>query len=336
MLCRVADSLFWMSRYLERADSTVRLVDINLQELMEANIFAEPEMRKYWEPILQSLGDLKLYLESYGDSFTSHEVAEFLTFDTDNPSSVINCVRAARENARMVRDQITNEMWEIINRLYLYLKNQNSRDFWSEGPVQFSATLKEYILLFDGMTESTFLQRVGYEFIKAGKFLERAEKTGRLIDIKHFIQLPEGIERSGVADIKQWSAILNAASAFDAYHQVYVSDVSRIQAIELLLFNSQFPRSMRFSLSRLQQAIHAISGCPLSHYSNEAERRCGRLVSDFSYQKLDDIESNGGLHHFLTNVQRELSAIAIELNRSYMFFPIVDPTEPASPDLDSE
>lgn len=226
----------------------------------------------------------------------------------------------------MVRDQISNEMWEIINRLYLYLRNRDSGDFWSEGPVDFSAGIKEFILLFEGLTESTFLHRVGYEFIKAGKFLERADKTGRLVDIKHFIDLPSGSSTGGVLDITQWTAILRAASAQDAYHQVYVSDVFPNQVIDLLLFNSQFPRSMRFCLSKLQQAIHAISGCPLSHFSNEAERRCGRLLSDFSYQKLDEIESNGGLHAFLTHVQKELNAIAMELNASYMFFPIVDPS----------
>jgi uncharacterized alpha-E superfamily protein len=226
----------------------------------------------------------------------------------------------------MVRDQISAEMWEIINRLYLHLRGQNSDTFWDEGPIDFSQQIKEYAILFEGITESTFLHQTGYDFIKAGKFIERAEKTARLVDMKFYFSQDEQIQVGGVLDTAQWSAILRAAGGQDAYHQVYVSDVVPRQVAEFLLLSRDFPRSIHFSLKCLQQAIHAISGCPITHYSIEAERICGRLVSDFSYLTIDDIFERG-LHSFLKEVSQRLNRIALELNKTYMFFPIVDDAE---------
>lgn len=333
MLTRVADSLFWMSRYIERAENTIRLVDVNLQLLMEAEALDEAGIEAYWSPILATTGDLKLFHRLY-NGFSSQHVTRFLTFEKENPSSVMNCVRAARENARIVRDQISHEMWEIMNRLYLFLRSCDYDSLWKNGPLDFCSEIKEYALLFEGITESTFLHRVGYEFIKAGKYLERTDKTGRLLDIKHYMRLPEGSEEGGVVDIAQWTALLRAAGARDAYHQVYVSDVVPKNVVEFLLFNREFPRSMLFGLARLQAAIHAVSGCPTSHFSNEAERKCGRLIMDFSYLTVDELGLRGGLHRFLTEVQRQLDEIALELNRIYMFYPIVDPTAERNGSID--
>lgn len=325
MLCRVADSLFWMSRYIERAENTIRLVDVNLQLLMEAENLDDQGIQAHWQPILASTGDLENFHEFYS-GISSRNVADFLTFSPENPSSVLSCIRGARENARMVRDQISAEMWEIMNRLYLFVRNQDSNQFWEDGPIDFCQEIKEYVLLFEGITESTFLHGTGYEFIKAGKFLERAEKTARLVDIKHYFPLGEGSAEGGVLDTAQWIAILRAAGGQDAYHQVYVSDVIPEQVVEFLLLCREFPRSIHFSLKCLQNAVHAISGCPLSHYSNEGERLCGRLLSDFSYLTIEDIMKRD-LHQVLKSVSKELNEIALELNNRYMFFPIVDPNE---------
>jgi uncharacterized alpha-E superfamily protein len=180
MLCRVADSLFWMSRYIERAENTVRLVDVNLQLLLETDGANEETIATFWRPIIESTGDMPLYRKRH-DNFESQSVMEFLTFDRDNPSSLIACVGAARENARMIRDQISEDMWEVINRLYLMLKRTDPKKIWRSGPYDFYKEVREYSNLFQGYTASTYPRETGYEFIMVGKYLERADKTGRIL-----------------------------------------------------------------------------------------------------------------------------------------------------------
>lgn len=323
MLCRVADSLFWMSRYIERAENTARLVDVNLQLLLESEQLDDDRIKAHWTPIMEATGDLALFWKHY-DQAESRQVTEFLTFSRDNPSSVISCVIAARENARMIRDQISPEMWEIINRLYLYIKDTNAKSIWKGGPYSFYQDIKEFSHLFQGITDATFPHRVGYEFIKCGRFLERADKTSRILDIKHHLFSSEQDPNSNPLDLAQWIAILNACSALEAYHKVYVSDVIPQNVAQFLLQSRDFPRSVLFSVNSLQRAMHAISGCALTHYSNEAERLTGRLISDLNYTNIQDIIT-GGLHDFLLNAQEQLDKIALQLSNQYMFFPIVDP-----------
>jgi len=325
MLCRVADSLFWMSRYLERAECTVRMVDVNLQLLLESQQMDVSDIHAHWKPILKSTGDLELFFECY-DEVSSDNVTEFLLFCKDNPSSVFSCVAGSRENARMIRDQISAEMWEIINRMYLYVKDLRKQKLTQADSLEFCNSIKEYSLLFQGITEYTFLHRVGYEFIKVGKSLERADKTGRLLDLKYFFEKKEQQQAGGIVDTVQWKAILRACGGQDGYHQVYVSDIMPEQVVEFLILSKEYPRSMLYSMKELQQALHNISGCPQSHYSNEAERLCGRLINRLNYITVSEIMELG-LHQFLDEVKEELNHVAVELNKKYMFFPIVDPTE---------
>lgn len=323
MLCRVADSLFWMSRYIERAENTARLVDVNLQLLLETSRGEEDQPHMLWLPILQSIGDDKLFL-------TLHEVAdtqpvmEFLTFSRDNPSSVLSCVYSARENARMVRDQISSEMWEIINRLYLFLRSQNFDKVWHSSPYDFYKEIKEYSLLFQGITESTFPHQAGYEFIKVGKYLERADKTARILDSKsHLACFDEGGE-VGAFDAAQWMAVLRACSALESYHHAYVSEVTPHNVSNLLLLSWHFPRSILFCLEQLDVALHAISNCPRTHYSNEAERISGRLISELKYMTQKEIFARG-LHKTLDHISDQLNLVGLEFSQRYMFFPVHDP-----------
>jgi uncharacterized alpha-E superfamily protein len=331
MLCRVADSLFWMSRYIERAENTARLIDVNLQLLLETQMPDDASIAHHWRPILESTGDLVLFDELYALA-DSRSVTEFATFNPDNPSSVFSCIVAARENARQVRDQISPEMWEVLNRLYLDLKHTDAEQVWKGGPYGFYQKIKEYSHLFQGVTEATFPHRVGYEFIKAGKFLERADKTSRILDIKNLLDAQEGHDapKGGMVDIAEWIAILRACSGLEAYHQVFVANVKGANVVEFLLQSREFPRSVLFSLRQLQLALHAISSCPLTHYTNEAERLCGRLIAQLNYASIGEVVA-GGLHPFLGAMQEQINAIAVELSQRYMFFPIVDPVaDPAA------
>ena len=324
MLCRVADSLFWMSRYIERAENTVRLVDVNLQILLETDGANRETIATFWHPIIESTGDLPIYSQLYQD-FESQSVMEYLTFSRENPSSVISCIAAARENARMIRDQLSEDMWEIINRCYLFLKHTDPKQIWSSGPYAFYKEIREYSNLFQGVTESTFPHAVGYEFIQAGRFLERADKTGRILRAKilmdHFWGDQEAINP---LDAAQWLSVLRACSAEGAFQQMHSQRLEGDDIVEFLALSRYFPRSIRFCVSQLQRHMHAISQCPLTHFSNEAERKCGILLSKLNYCRIEEI-TGVRTDPFLNDVHRMLDEIAIELNNHYMFFPIVDP-----------
>lgn len=322
MLCRVADSLFWMSRYIERAENTVRLVDVTLQALLESEHSNEELSFSHWRPILSSLGDLTLY-ESLKSSYSSESVTDFLIVDKENPSSVYSCVGAARENARMIRDQISSEMWEIINRLYLFLKKANQSEIRRDDLADFFQKLREYSQLYQGVTDSTFPHRQGYDFITMGKFIERADKTGRILDSKYYMETTTS-EDDGAMSIAQWTALLRGCSALEAYYRVYVCDVIPDNVADFLLLSRDFPRSVLFCLNRLQLAMHAISNCPVTHFTNEAERLCGLLISRLNYATIDDIVGSG-LHEFLEQLRNDIEKIALALNRTYMFSEIVDP-----------
>lgn len=321
LLCRVADSLFWMSRYIERAENTVRLIDVNLQLLLETDGSSKAAER-HWTGILRSTGDLALFLSLY-DEVTSENVAEFYTFNRGNPSSVISCMYSARENARMIRDQIAEEMWVAINRAYLFLKGQNARQVWETGTNDFFEHVKEFTILFQGVTDDIFPHNVGFEFIKAGSFLERADKTARILDSKHYLPLSDR-DVGGAVDIAGWLSVLRTCSAREAYQRTYVQDVTMNNTAELLLLSRVFPRSVFYCIQKFQSAIHAVSGCPMTHYSNEAERLTGKLMSEFSYTSIDEMICRG-LHETIESVTGQLERIALEFSNRYMFFPIEDP-----------
>ena len=218
MLSRVANSLYWISRYIERAENMARLLDVNLQLMLDFADLNDQQLKEHWLPILCSAGDEDTFFKFY-DRADSESVTEFLTFREENPNSIISCLFTARENARQVRDQISLEMFEAINECYLFLKSKNSRVIWQSGAHDFYEQIKKYSHLFQGLTASTFTRGDGYEFINLGKFLERADKTTRILDIKYHILLPSVADVGGAVDAAQWQAILRSASALEAYRR---------------------------------------------------------------------------------------------------------------------
>lgn len=322
MLCRVADSLFWMSRYIERAENTVRLVDVTLQTILESEHGTEEISYNHWQPILTSLGDIELFESQYSEK-SSYHVTDFLTFSKKNPSSVFNCIAFARENARMIRDQISSEMWETINRMYLFLKNTNAEKVCHELNFDFFQKIKEFSLLFQGITESTFPHQLGYEFIICGRQLERADKTCRILDSKRHMRSISSSENDAL-DTAQWAALLRGCSAFEAYHRIYVSEVTGDHVRNLLMLSRSFPRSVLFCVSKLQLAMHAISRCSITHFSNEAERQMGLLISRLNYASEQDLQDNKA-DKLIEDIENALADIAVELSNRYMFMGIVDP-----------
>lgn len=322
MLSRVADSLYWMSRYIERAENVSRLLDVNLQLLLDFEEMDDVKLKEHWEPVIRATGDEELFYKLY-DVADSKNVTDFLTFNRENPSSILSCMIAARENARMIRDQLSTEMWQCINQAYLFLKSNNAKRVWDSGPYEFYKQIQDYSHFFMGLTDSTFSHTEGFYFMQMGKFLERADKTSRILDIKYHILLPSVEEVGGALDAVQWSAILRSCSAFEAYHRIYVASVDPLKVADFLIFNDHFPRSIQFCVREMDKNLHRISGCPMDEYSNAAERSSGRLLSELKYNTITDA-FDMGLHEYLEGMQKRFVEIGGEVYQSYMFHPHID------------
>jgi uncharacterized alpha-E superfamily protein len=318
MLSRVADSLYWLSRYTERAENTARILDVNLQLQLDLPKLSVQERNEAWEPVLMSIGDEKLFHQLY-DSANNETVIDFLTLNPKNPNSIVNCVTSARENARHVREQISLEMWEELNRHYLWLKTQTLKKIMHVSPYEFFAHIKNTSHLFQGVTNCTMTNGEDWDFIQVGKYLERADQTTRLLDAHDELLVRQPTNTNTPATL-QWSAILRSCSANDAFRKFYVAQVEPRKVMEFLILNGFFPRSIRFCAHALNESLRRISGCKEEHFTNIAEKLAGRLVSELTYSTLDDIDLVG-VHVYMDTLQLKLLGIGDAIYKTYLFFP---------------
>ena len=318
MLSRVADSLYWMSRYAERAENIARILDVNLQLLLDLPALTPEDSRALWEPVLHSTGD--------GDDFYAHHkeansenVIEFLTLNPKNRNSIINCITTARENARHVREQISLEMWEEINRAYLDIKKQTLKKMLRQGASDFLTGVKNASHLFQGITDGTMTHGEDWDFIQVGKYLERADMTTRILDANDeiFIKQSPQAQTSGTL---HWTAILRSCSSHDSYRKFYVAQVEPDKVVEFLILNEFFPRSIRFCAHALNEALRRISGATGETYTNQAEKLAGRLVADLNYSALEDIKTVG-MHKYMDEIQVKLNEIGEAIYKTYLFCP---------------
>jgi uncharacterized alpha-E superfamily protein len=318
MLSRVANSLFWMSRYIERAENTARIVDVNLQLLLDLRNLYEDRVVQHWRPILQATGDEELFFQLYKKP-TDQAVTEFLVFQPDNPNSIFSAICQARENARMVRDQISLELWEELNRLYWFVRTPPARQAWQESPTEFFQQIKSSSLHLIGLTYSTLIRNEGWWFTQAGKFIERADKTSRVLDVRSQVLPPKGAPAAITqTDALGWSAVLRSCSAADAYKSVHGADLQPRLVAEFLLLNEDFPRSVRFCVSQLNDALRSISGVAAGRFCNVAEKLAGRLVAELQFSTIDDVFDQG-LHLYLDLLQTKLNNIGAALFDAYIF-----------------
>jgi uncharacterized alpha-E superfamily protein len=319
MLSRVAHSVYWMSRYIERAENIARLLDVNLQFLLDFQGHPGTKVNSYWDSLILSTGDEELFAKLYPVA-DSANVTEFLAFDLRNPASILSCVYAARENARMIRDQISVEMWETINELHLFLKSQTTAAVWAGGPQEFFAKINRASHLFQGLTASTYSRSEGWEFIQFGKYIERADKTTRILDVKYHILLPSATDVGGAVDTAQWQAVLRSASALEAYRRYYVRDILAWKAAEFLIFSESFPRSIHFCVAQVDEFLRRILGDTGTRARSTAARASRRLLGELQSLTISDVLEQG-LHEFLTGVQSALSSISDEVVNTTMFYP---------------
>jgi uncharacterized alpha-E superfamily protein len=318
MLSRVANSLYWMSRYIERAENIARIVDVNLQLLLDFRNLNEERIAQHWLPIVEATGDEKLFFQLHKKA-TGQSVTEFLVFQTENPNSIVSSICQARENARMIRDQITIEFWEELNRLYWFVRTTQGRQAWKESPTEFFQQIKNSSLHLIGLVYATLIRNEGWWFLQAGKFLERTDKTSRILDVRSGVLPEKGAP--GVAnqpETLEWSAILHSCSAWDAYRTLHGVEVHPRGVMEFLLLNDDFPRSARFCVNQLNYALRRISGVADGRFCNNAEKLAGRLVAELQFNTVDEIFDQG-LHLYLDQLQSKLNDIGAALFDAYIF-----------------
>ncbi len=290
MLSRVADSLYWMSRYLERAEHTTRLLDVNLNLMLDESA-ASADRR--WQRVLLALGNPR-DIEWTGDPYA---LTHKLTFDTSHKGSILSCIICARENSRHVREQISTEQWHRLNSLYLEV-TRPQLEFDSHAQALLSSTeqqteflqrVMEAVHQFQGVTDSTMSHGEGWQFIQVGRYIERASATAMLIEAYHkdlwapHDHLPEKNE------YLDWMGLLRSATAFEAYCKVYTADLTPERILEFLLLDEQFPHSLRFSIDGLQNALEAIQRESGKQRTAQLSRLAGRLQASLSFSRVDDI-----------------------------------------------
>ncbi|HEY4354430.1 MAG TPA: alpha-E domain-containing protein [Acidobacteriaceae bacterium] len=322
MLSRVADSLYWMSRYLERAEHTTRLLDVNLNLMLDESSTSSDHR---WVRLLQALGKPKR-VKWNGDPYG---LARTLTLDIENKSSVLSCIIRARENARHVREQISTEQWHRLNSLYLEVMRPELKTLMQAEALQdnssssaaFLQLVLESVHQFQGVTDSTMSHGEGWQFIQVGRFLERASATAMLLEAYHGDLWGKAGRHAEANEYLDWMGLLRSATAFEAYCKVYTADLTPEWIFEFLLLDNEFPHSLRFSIESLRTALDSIQKRSGKSRAEELHRIAGRLSASLSYASVDEILS-GNVVAYLRNIQQQCQAIHETVYRLYVDYSI--------------
>lgn len=309
MLSRVADSLFWMSRYIERAENVARFIDVNYSITL-----GEASGPKQWAPLVFTTGDQDHFDELYGEP-TRESVLRFLAFDDRNPNSILACVSAARENARMVRDSITQPMWEQVNRFFLMVTGAANSGVALYDPTNFCDGVKLASHALVGHTYTTMSHGEAWHFLRAGRLLERADKTSRIVDVQYYHLLPSAADVGSPLDLVRWNALLRSTSALAMYRKQHGRIVPE-KVADFLLLNRDFPRSMRFCVLRAQDSISQITGSKPGTFSCRSEQLAGRLRAEMDYAAIEEVIGEG-LHEYIDRFQRRLNGIGEALRKDF-------------------
>ena len=318
MLSRVAESIYWMSRYIERAENVARFVDVNFNLMLDLPRGASQQ----WQPLVDITGDTEAFAKRYGTA-THRNVIQFLTFDTDNVNSILSCFRAARENARSVREIISSEMWEQLNQAYLMVNAAAGSHGYLSEPQELFASVKMASHLFAGVTDATMTHGEGWHFCRLGRKLERADKTSRILDVKYFLLLPAVDDVGTTVDDVQWAAVLRSASAFEMYHKRH-GRISPSRIVQFLLLDREFPRAIHYCLMSARESVHAISGTPAGMFRNPVEHLLGVLCSELAYAQIDDIIVTG-LHEYLDTLQTRMNEAGQHIHETFFAARVATP-----------
>lgn len=314
MLSRTADHLFWMSRYTERAENTARMLDVNYQTSLLPQSTAVAQVG--WKGLL-SISELSQAYESKYGGVNARDVMDFMVRDEKNSSSIISCLKNARENARAVRGTLTTEVWETQNQTYLEIFRMLRNGEFERDPSQFFEWVKFRSHLSRGVTVGTMLQDEALHFMRLGTFLERADNTARLVDVKfHAVQSDfygAANEKDQEYDFYHWSAILRSVSAFEIYRRVYRNVIKPERVAELLILRADMPRSLAASLQEVVSNLQRVT----DDQNCETMRRAGKLSADLQYARIDEILATG-LHAYLTQFLDRVNELGVQISRDFL------------------
>lgn len=312
MLSRTADSLYWLSRYIERAENTARIIDAASR--LAALPVGYGGSTNEWESALSATGALDAFFANHEEA-TAEAVVEFLAFSPQNPSSIKNCLEAARTNARSVRTALTTELWETINSAWLELKTHNPKDINLSRLSDFLRFVKQTSLSFDGSAYRTMLRSDAYCFTRIGVYMERADATARILDVKYHVLLPPGAQVGGSLDYFQWSSILRSVSALTSYHWVYRQNLKPWLVADLLILNSQMPRSIASCYENLTRYLDQLA----HHYGRQgpSQRHARATFTRLRNANLDDVFQSG-LHEFLSEFIAENNRLGSRISEQYL------------------
>ena len=320
MLSRVANLVYWMARYLERAENTARIVDVNAQLVLDLQSRQAADDPKSWEPLVYVTGDEEKFFELYGKAVTERAVIEFMLFDKRNPSSLISCIAFARENARCIRDQLSGDVWETLNTFYLRLKSDDFGRYAQLGSAEYLNRVKTQIQLLFGVADSMIPRTDLCWFSQLGRHLERADNTSRILDVKYYMLLPDVSTVGSALDMVQWSSVLRSCSAFEAFRRSRRGQLNLERVVDYLLRDPVFPRSILFSIAEAEQTLGQISATS-SHLDDS---RPTRLLRELRIE-LEHIDVTAviadGLHEFLDDVQMKISDIHAAIQETFVEYP---------------
>ena len=314
MLCRTANELFWMSRHIERAENTARMLDVTYRmsllpyEVIEPGLaWAEP-----WAVPLITSGFATEYYRRF-PVLSAESVLRFMILDADNPSSILSCLRAARESARSVRGAITSEMYEDLNSAWLEARGYDYARIESHGVSEFLDWVKMRSHLFRGVTFGTLLRDDAYHFIRLGTHLERADNTARILDVKYHTLLPSAADVGGAVDYYQWGALLRSVSGFEAYRKIYSDVITPRRVAELLILREDMPRSLHACMNFIYETLERLC----DEHTHEIERAAGELHAKLHFGRTDDIIKLG-LHEYLMDFLERISALGDDISRHFL------------------
>ena len=308
MLSRVANSIYWMSRYVERAENIARFIDVTLQVILDQ----PADTGEQWEPLVRTPGDEDFFLKHYGQ-FNASNVLQFLSFDRTYTNSILTCLQNARENARTVREAISSESWEQLNAYYHFVKEASTSSNASADP-EFYDRVRQHSQLFSGILDATMTRGTGWHFANIGSLIERADKTSRILDVKYFTLLRNVHDIDTTFDDLLWSAVLRSVSGFEMFRKRHHAlTVHRV--VDFLILDAKFPRTLLYCLEQMLHSLNRIASAVPSE-QNQAiigTKDLIRLLRSLDANTIID----GGMHEFIDSFQSQLNDIGQSINETF-------------------
>jgi uncharacterized alpha-E superfamily protein len=310
MLSRVAESVYWMSRYVERAENVARFVNVNYN----LTLGNSSPLGEQWSPLVYTTGDHQDFEDRY-DGPTRENVLRFLLFDRENPNSIYSCISHAREAARTVREVLPSGIWEQLNRFYLLVKNASGSDEPIQQPYDFCDSIRMASNLLVGIQDSSMLHDEAWSFVRAGRFIERADKTSRIVDVQYFLLLPKARDVGSSIDVIRWSSLLKSADALNMYRRTY-GRLAPEKVAQFLILDPIFPRSIRFCVSEVAECLQQTARLEQSIGDSPSGRLVGQLLGRLEQITIEEIIEQG-MHAFIDHVQGALNLVGSAVQNDY-------------------